>query len=134
MTVLDDFVVDFDMNRRNHIRIAQLRDVQRMAIRNSRESVDVLLNLVDIDSFGNGLEWDSRCRRTQWDSRMQDDGCDDHGHSWVGIETPAEIGQPDIQGRSDDADIADSVSKNTPVIFRSWPLPFPLLRSWRGWI
>lgn len=83
-----------------------------MAIRNARQSGDVLFDLIDIDALRNSFQQDSRGRSAQWDGRMQNDGRDNYGDSRVCVETPAKIGQPDEEGRSDDTDIAHSIPEN----------------------
>lgn len=68
MAILDDLVIDFDMDRSDHIRVAELPYVQGMAVRNARERGDVLFDLVGVDPLGDGLQEDSRRRRAQWNS------------------------------------------------------------------
>ena len=68
MAILDDLVIDFDMDRSDHIRVAELPYVQGMAVRNTRQCGNVLFDLVDVDPLGDGLQEDSRRRRAQWNS------------------------------------------------------------------
>ena len=58
------------------------------------------------------LEEYSRCCPCKWDGCLQNDGCNEQGHSWIGVKLSWQVCEPDDECCHDDSNVAESVAND----------------------
>lgn len=81
-----------------------------MAADNTRKSLDVFLNLVDVETSRYCLEKDARSGLAEGNGGTEDDDGDNKRDGRVGIEAPREVSEPDKEGGTNDSDISQSIT------------------------
>lgn len=77
-----------------------------MAADNSRECLDVLLNLIDVDADRDGLEEDSGSSLAERNCGTENDDGNDERDGRVSIEAPGVVGEPDEESGGNDSDVS----------------------------
>ena len=81
-----------------------------VAAADALERLEVLADLGGVDVVGRGLQEDLGCGEGQGKGLFENDECDEEGHGGVGVVLPPEFGEPDDEGRGDDANVAEGVA------------------------
>ena len=87
--------LDLDMHGGDDLRVRELPDVHVVTRYNTRDRLDVLLYIINIQMIGRGLEEDLCSRRGQRNGGTKDDEGDEEGDCWVGVEALWGVGEPD---------------------------------------
>lgn len=87
-----EIVFDLDVQRGDHLGVAELPHVQVVAADDAREQTDVVFDVVHADACGHGLEQDAGCGEAERDGGGEDDDGDDEGYERVGVEAPGVVG------------------------------------------
>jgi hypothetical protein len=83
-----------------------------MAGDDTRDALDVVFDVGDLDVVWCGLEEDLGCCGRERDGGTEDDERDEERDCRVGVEAAWEVGEPDDERCDDDADVAESVADN----------------------
>lgn len=102
--------VDLNVQTCNKLGVAQLPYVEVMGTNNTRKLLNIFFDIVDTQTSRDGLKQDAGGGKTERDGRSENNAGDDEGNARIGVEAPLVIGEPDKQSRSNDTDVAESVT------------------------
>lgn len=102
--------VDLNVQACDELGVAQLPHVEVVGTNDTRELLDVLLDVIDAQTSRDGLEQDTRGGKTERNGRSENNAGDDQRNAGVGVEAPLVVGKPDEQSRSNDTNVSKSIA------------------------
>jgi hypothetical protein len=102
--------VDLNVQTCNKLGVAQLPHVKVVGTNNTRELLDVFLDVVDTQPSRDSLEQDTRGGKTERNGRSENNAGDDQRNAGIGVEAPLVVGKPDEQSRSNDTNVSKSIT------------------------
>lgn len=101
---------NLDVHAGNELGVGKLPDVNVVAGDDTRESLNVLSNVLDTDMLGGGLEQNAGSCTGKRDRGLENNGGNEERDGGIGIELAGPVGEPDDESRGHDTNIAQSIT------------------------
>lgn len=101
---------NLEVHASNELGIGKLPNVDMMTSDDTRQCLNVLSNVLDVDVLWSRLEEDAGGSAGQRNRGVENNGCDEERNGGVGIELAGPIRKPDDESRSHDTNVSESVT------------------------
>lgn len=103
-------VVDADMKTGDELGVAELPDVEVVDALDTGEILNVVADIVHLDTVRDGLKENARCGLAERNSRTKDDDGNDKRNGRVEVVAAGELALPDDDGSDNDTNVSKSIA------------------------